>query len=171
MSHLLKRRHRSGNALLEAALAIPLLIYLFIGLVEFARVGYTYFTLQKALYNFARYVSTRPSINLCDETDTQVSEARTLALTGGLDATAETVVPGLRLEDFQLRLERVEPNSGDIEECACSADGCDVASGGRGPDFVSARLTDGYSMQLRIPYLPTDPIVLRPQVRVPHGAL
>lgn len=165
------RQRRSGNAILEAVLAIPLLIYLFIGMVEFARVGWTYFTLQKALYNYARLVSTRPSINLCDETDAQLSEARTLALTGGLEATAEPVVAGLRLEDFQLRLERVEPTSGDIEECGCSADGCDVASGGRGPDFVSARLADGYSMQLRIPYLPTDPIILRPQVRVPHGAL
>ena len=167
------RRHfsRSGNAILEAALVIPLLIYLFIGMVEFARVGWTYFSLQKALYAYARFVSTRPGINLCDETDTQLAEARTLAVTGGLDGSGEPVVANLRVEDLQLRLERVDSVSGDIGECGCSADGCDVASGGRGPDFVSARLADGYSMQLRIPLLPADPIVLRPQVRVPHGAL
>jgi len=164
-------RRRSGNAVLEAVLAIPLLIYLFIGMVEFARVGWTYFTLQKMLYNYARLVSSRPSINLCDETDVQLTEARTLALTGGLDASGETVVPGITADNLQLRLERVEPNSGEIEECACAAEGCDVAAGGRGPDFVSARLANGYEMQLRIPYLPTDPVVLRPQVRVPHGAL
>lgn len=157
--------------MLEAALTIPLLIYLFIGTVEFARVGYTYFTLQKILYNYARFVGTRPGINLCDEADTQLTQARTFALTGGADSSAESILPNLTAGSLVLRLERVEPTSGELEECACSAEGCDVASGGQGPAFVAARLSDGYSMQLRIPLLPTDPIILRPQVRVPYGSL
>ena len=169
---MMRRRHaRSGNALLEGILAIPLLIYFFIGMVEFARVGWTYFTLQKILYNYARFAGTRPGINLCNEADTQLTEARTFALTGGIDASGETILPNLSAESLTLRLERVEPTSGDIEECACSAEACDVSSGGLGPNFVAARLTDGYSVQLRIPLLPTDPIILRPQVRVPYGSL
>jgi hypothetical protein len=164
-------RRRSGNAILEAALMIPLLIYFFLGAVEFARVGYTYFTLQKMLYSFARFAATRPGINLCADDDAQLTQARTLALTGGIDSSAEPILPNLTAQSFQLRLERVEPTSGEIEECSCSAEGCDVAAGGRGPDFLAARLTEGYSLQIRIPFLPTDPVILRPQVRVPYGSL
>jgi len=167
----LTKRRRGGNAILEAALMIPLLIYFFLGTVEFARVGYTYFTLQKMLYSFARFAATRPGINLCADDDAQLTQARTLALTGGIDASGEPILGNLTAQNLQLRLERVEPASGQIEECGCSSEGCDVATGGRGPDFVAASLSDGYSIQLRIPLLPTDPIILRPQVRVPYGSL
>lgn len=164
-------QRRSGNAILEAALLIPLLIYLLIGMVEFARVGWTYFTLQKILYNYARFAGTRPGINLCDETDTQLTQAKTFAITGGLDASGDPILPNLTADTLQLRLERVDSTTGDVEECGCSADACDVAGGGRGPDFIGARLTDGYSVTLRIPLLSTDPIILRPQARVPYGSL
>ena len=55
----MRLRKRRGSVIVEAAMMIPLLLYFFLGLVEFARVGYTYFTAQKMLYTFARFVGTR----------------------------------------------------------------------------------------------------------------
>jgi len=163
------RRLRKGSVIVEAAMLIPVLLYLFLGLVEFARVGYTYFTAQKMLYTFARYVGTLQGVNLCDVSDISIIQAKNLALTGTTDNSQDPIIPGLTAESIQVRIERADPSNGDLSECDCSAEGCDAAQGGRPPDFVTARFSSGVSVQLRIPLLPTDPIILRPQVRVPYG--
>jgi len=163
------RRLRKGSVIVEAAMLIPVLLYLFLGLVEFARVGYTYFTAQKMLYTFARYVGTLQGVNLCDVSDISIIQAKNLALTGTTDNSQDPIIPGLTAESIQVRIERADPSNGDLSECDCSAEGCDAAQGGRPPDFVTARFSSGVSVQLRIPLLPTDPIILRPQVRIPYG--
>lgn len=168
MSQLLRSRRR-GSIVIEAAMLIPLMIFLFIGLVEFARVGWVYFTAQKMLYTFARYVGTQQGVNLCDASDLSVIQAKNLALTGTTDNSQDPIIPGLTAESIQLRVERADPGSGDLGECDCSATGCDTAQGGRPPDFITARFSQGVSVVLRIPLIPTDPIILRPQVRVPYG--
>ncbi|MBY0507973.1 MAG: pilus assembly protein [Bryobacteraceae bacterium] len=165
----MRRRTRRGSVIVEAAMMIPLLLYFFLGLVEFARVGYTYFTAQKMLYTFARFVGTQQGVNLCDASEITILQAKNLALTGTTDSSLEPIIPGLTPDSIQLRVERVDPASGEVAECACSAEGCDASQGGRPPDFITARFTDGVSVQLRIPLIPTDPIQLRPQVRVPYG--
>ena len=162
-------RTRRGSVIVEAAMLLPLMLYLFLGLVEFARVGYTYFTAQKMLYTFARFVGTQQGVNLCDVSDLTIIQAKNLALTGTTDNSQDPIIPGLTTESISLRVERADPTNGELSECDCSADGCDAAQGGRAPDFISARFTNGVSVQLRIPLLPTDPIILRPQVRVPYG--
>jgi len=162
-------RRRRGSIVIEAAMLIPLMILLFLGLVEFARVGWVYFTAQKMLYTFARYVGTQQGVNLCDASDLSILQAKNLALTGTTDNSQDPILAGLTAESFQLRAERLDPDSGEIAECDCSATGCDSGQGGRPPDFISARFSDGVSVVLRIPLIPTDPIILRPQVRVPYG--
>lgn len=163
------RNRRGGSVLVEAAMVIPVLIYLFLGTVEFARVGWVYFTAQKMLYTFARYVGTQQGVNLCDASDLGIIQAKNLALTGTTDNSQDPIIPGLTAESIQLRVERADPDSGELGECDCSAAGCDAAQGGRPPDFITARFSDGVSVNLRIPLIPTDPIILRPQVRVPYG--
>ncbi len=163
------RKLRKGSVIVEAAMLIPVLLYLFLGLVEFARVGYTYFTAQKMLYTFARYVGTLQGVNLCDVSDISIIQAKNLALTGTTDNSQDPIIPGLTAESIQVRIERADPSNGELSECDCSAEGCDAAQGGRPPDFVTARFSSGVSVQLRIPLLPTDPIILRPQVRIPYG--
>ena len=148
---------------------IPVMIYLFLGTVEFARVGWMYFTAQKMLYTVARYIGTQQGVNLCDAADITVIQAKNLALTGTTDNSAPLIIEGLSTESIQLRSERLEPDSGELVECDCSATGCDSGQGGRPPDFITARFPDGVSVVLRLPLLPRDPIVLRPQVRVPYG--
>lgn len=163
-------RGRRANALIEAAMLLPLLTYFFMGTVEFARIGYTYYTLQKILYNFARFAATRQSLDFCADGDTTLTQARNFAITGTTDSSTEALLPNLTVDALQIRIERVDPDSGELTECECSnANGCDLANGGRGPDFVAVRLTDGYPIQIRIPFLGSDPIILRPQVRIPYG--
>ena len=148
---------------------IPVMIYLFLGIVEFARVGYTYFTAQKMLYTFARYVGTQQGVNLCDPSDQTIIQAKNLAITGTTGNSQDPIIPGLSADSIAVRVERLDPDSGEVTECDCSATGCDAGQGGRAPEFISARFPSGVSVQLRIPLLPTDPIILRPQVRVPYG--
>lgn len=162
-------RGRRANALVEAAMLIPLLTYFFMGTVEFARIGYTYYSLQKILYNFARFAATRQALDFCAESDTSLTQARNFAITGTTDASAEPLLPNLTTDALQIRIERVDADSGELVECECANTGCDLTNGGRGPDFVAVRLADGYPVQIRIPFLGSDPIVLRPQVRIPYG--
>jgi hypothetical protein len=63
--------------------------------------------------------------------------------------------------------ECIDPSSGDVGTCSTS--GCDGPGGGPRPDFVVVTVPDGYQISPRIPYMLIDPILLRPQVRVPFG--
>lgn len=155
--------------MIEAAMIVPFMLLLFLGMVEFARVGFTYYTAQKMLYGFARLVSTQQGVNFCSGDDANITLARNLALYGNPDGSGETLLPALTRENLEVRLERFDPDSGTLVTCECDSTGCDATTGGRPPDYIVARFTDGVSVQLRIPLIPTDPIILRPIVRVPYG--
>ena len=161
-------RRRRGNSLLETAMFVPVLMLLLVGMIEFARVTYTYYTLHKTLYTLARYLGTRQGANLCDEGDAEVAAAKEYALTGATDGTAESFFPGLTTDMIQVRVERATADSG-IGECECSVTGCDAGAGGRPPDFIVVSIPDGYSMRLSFPYIAGETILLRPTVRVPFG--
>ena len=64
-ARLRNTRGRSGSSLLETAMWVPFLVMLFVGTVEMARVSYTYYAVQKALYTVARMVGTSVSANIC----------------------------------------------------------------------------------------------------------
>lgn len=160
---------RSGSSLIETALIFPILILLLIGTVEMARITYTYYQLQKVMAAFARYVGTQQAVNLCDANDAQFQQAVTLALTGGIDTGGQPVVLGLQSSDFQVQVERYNATNDALEICDCSGNGCDVTQGGTAPQFLSVYLANGYPVQLRIPFVLNDPILLRPSVRMPFG--
>lgn len=162
------KRGRQGAALLEAVLLLPVMFLLFMGMIELARVSYTYYTLQKILTAFARYAGTRQAVNFCLDGDTTLNAARAWATTGTNDVSGTPLVPNLTPSRIQVAIERVDPDTGDLTTCECSAAGCDAAQGGRGPDFVVVSITDGYAVRLALPFLSTDPIILRPQVRLPY---
>ncbi len=160
------RRNR-GSALLETALYLPILFLLLFGMIELARVTYTYYTLQKMLVTVARYLGTQQGVNFCDDADPGIQAAKSFALTGATDGSAEPYLSELRAENIQVRIERYTAATNEIGQCECSATGCDTSAGGQGPDHIVVSIPDGYSIRLRIPQLPLDPILLRPQVRVP----
>ncbi|MBL8242003.1 MAG: pilus assembly protein [Bryobacterales bacterium] len=165
------RRRQRGNTLMESMLFLPILLMLLFGMVELARITWTYFTLQKILYAVGRYAATQPAVNFCDEADPILTDAKNLATRGVGDAAGELQLASLTPDLISVRLERVQTDNAALGDCECSASGCDNAQGGRGPDFVVVSVTDGYSMRTNIPFVPSDTFLLRPVVRVPYGAL
>lgn len=167
------RGPQSGGLLLETLLWIPILLMLFMGTVEFTRLTYTYYTLEKILYNLARYAGTQSGVNFCDENDTLLASAKAMAITGTPDGSGSALLPNLEAAQIRIRLERYSVENGALIECACeaSAYGCDAAQGAPSPDYIVATLPEGYPVTLRLPGLSNEPIPLKPQVRVPFGGL
>ncbi len=162
------RRHtQRGGFLLENAMFMPILLLLLFGMIELAKVTWTYYSLQKTLYTVARYVGTQQGVNFCDDSDAIVSAAKNLAVTGTSDGSTEPIIRNLTIDQIQVRLERFTAESSEIGECECSAEACDTANGGRAPDYIVVTIPNGYPITLTIPNLPLDPIMLRPRVRVP----
>ncbi len=162
-------RTRRGNAMLEMAMWVPLLVLLLMGMTELARLTYVYYTLQKTMYTIARYVGTQQGVNFCASTDTVVAAAKNFAIGGSTDSATNTIVANLTADMIQVRVERYSSDSQEIGECDCSVAGCDSGSGGRAPDFIVVSIPDGYSIRPIIPYLSTEPILFKPRVRVPFG--
>ena len=162
-------RNRRGSSLVEGILFIPLVILLLLGMMEFGRITYTYYQLQKVMYAFARIAGTQQNINVCDLNNDQLTQAINVARTGNGDGAGDSVVLGLQTSDFRIRAERYNAETDTITECDCSSNGCDTAAGGSAPDYIFVDLVNGYPVTPRIPYIAQDPIILRPSVRLPFG--
>jgi len=160
---------QAGGALLETAMIAPVLLLLLLGMVELARIAYTYHTLQKILYTLARYSGTQQGVNFCDDTDSTVIAAKNFAITGTLDGSADPLVRGLAVDLLRVRVERLDAASGSFGECDCSITGCDTTNGGRAPDFIVADIPEGYAVRPVFYGLTVDPFLLRPRVRIPYG--
>lgn len=160
------RRARNGTSLIESAMWIPILVSLLFGMVELARVSYTYYTLHKILYNVGKTLGKTP-LNFCVDEES-ITAIKEFALSGSLE-TGTRILPNLEADQIQVRLERSLADTGEIVECNCSSTGCDISQGGLQPEYIVISLSDGYPVQLTFPGLSLDPIPLRPQVRVPAG--
>jgi hypothetical protein len=163
------KRKDSGGVLVEAAMFIPVFLMLLLGTASLAKVTYTYYMLEKVMYNFARYVGTQQGVNFCDSGDPIVAAAAAFATTGTLDASALPIVNGLTPEMLQVRIERYDPVSQSVTVCDCSVSGCDVSQGGQPPDFIAVSLTDGFMVHPVFWGFSVDPFPLRPEVKVPYG--
>jgi hypothetical protein len=155
--------NRRGGALLESVMMMPLLLSLLIGTVELARVFYTYYTLEKTMYDLARYLGTQQGVNFCDPADPNITAAENQVLdTSG-------VLPNLTPAMFQIAIERYDPVAQSMTPCDCSATGCDAGQGGLPPNFIQVSLTDGYLVHPFFWGFAIDPFPLRPTVIVPYG--
>jgi hypothetical protein len=162
------RPGRRGNMIFETMLFLPFVLLLLVGMVEFGRLTYTYYTLKKTLYTAARYIATQQGVNFCDTTaDQTILNAVNFAVTGTQDASGDAQITGLTADELQVSAECVDPSSGAIGDCNMS--GCDGAAGSPRPDFVVVTIPNGYSFALRIPYVLLDPVLLKPTIRVPFG--
>jgi hypothetical protein len=163
----MRMRGRRGNMVLESILWIPILLLLLVGMVQFGKLTYVYYQLKKALYSAGTYVAAQQGIDFCNLTgDATIQGALNLVLTGTTDGTAPSQFPTLTTDLVQVTTECVD-SSGAIGQCSIS--GCDGAAGAQRPDFVVVSIPDGYQYTLRIPYILLDPVLLKPQVRVPFG--
>lgn len=162
-------RERSGSTLIETAMLLPVIFLLLFGTYELGRIAYTYYTLQKIMAGIARIAGTQQGVNFCDSSDPSITAAKTFVISASLDTTANPVVQNLTTDMIDVRPERYDPVTGALSQCVCSVVGCDTASGGTPPDFIVVSMSDGYPFAPHIPFIPTDPILLRPMVRVPYG--
>jgi hypothetical protein len=169
IAHRTGRGNRRGSAFVEAAIFLPFTALLLFGLVEFSRLAYTYFVIQKIIYAVAAGVSTRQAVNFCDGGDPSVLAAKNWALTGTEDGSADKLVGDLTTDMIQVRVEKYNTDTQELLECACEASGCDAQQGAVGPDYIVVSIPDGYPVQLKIPFMALlDPILLHPEIRLPY---
>ena len=165
----MSRNRQHGGALNELAMFLPFLFLLLFGMIELARIEFTYYTLHKMLYQTGRYLGTQQAVNFCDEGDAMVTAAKNFVTTGTTDGSAEPYITNFTASQIEVRIERVDPNTGEIGECSCDSTGCDAVQGGLSPDFLVISIPEGYSIRPNIPFMTVEPIPLRPRVRLPFG--
>ena len=168
-SVLSRNSGRRGSTILETAMYLPMLLILLVGMVEIARVTYTYYTLQKILYTLARYVGSQQAVNFCDGSDAVLTAAKNLALTGSTDGSGDPLIPNLTIDQIDVRIERYNRDTQELAVCDCSISGCDAGQGGTSPDYLVVTVPDGYQVRTVIPFMAIEEFPLRPHVRVPFG--
>lgn len=152
--------------LIEAALWIPVMVLLIVGMVQVGKITYLYYSLKKSVYSAARYLSLQQGVNFCDlANDPNVTAALQFAVTGTSDGSARPLISNLTTDMFTVSAECVDPSTG--APGPCSDAGCPTVSAR--PDYILVTMPAGYLVRPRIPFLTLDPIALRPFVMVPFG--
>jgi hypothetical protein len=161
-------RSQRGQAAVETALVIPLLMLALFGAYQIGRLLYIYHILQKAMRGGAQHVIRLQGVNFCDSADPALFDAKNFIVYGNLQGAGEPIVAGLTTEMIQFFPERGDPASTLVADCPCSGDGhCDVLSGGRPPDYVTVQLPSGFPVDLTFPLIRLGTITLRVSVRQP----
>src|SRR5438445_4091534 len=129
-------RSQRGQAAVELAFQIPLMLLILAGAVQLARVFYTYHTLQKAMRGGAALLARATNVNYCDlASDAAIIGAKNFMVYGTLQPGVTPVVQtstcdGSCLQNLiQILPERQDVNSTDVNPCPCgtnTADDCDV---------------------------------------------
>jgi len=155
-----------GNMLVEAAMFIPILSLLIVGMIQFGKNTYLYYSLKKAEYAAARYLAFQQGVNFCDLTDdANATAALNLAVTGTADASGAPLIAGLTVDMLQITPQCVDAASGVPGPCDTS--GCPTISAR--PDYILISMPNGYPVQLRIPVVTLPAFVFTPTVMVPFG--
>ncbi len=164
--HLKRQR---GQAVVELAFQIPLMLALLFGGVQLGRVFYVYHTLQKALRAGAGLLARSVNVDYCNTADPLLTDARNFIVYGNLQGEGAPVVPGLTPDLIQILPERQAPGTTGVTECPCTEDGesCQLSSVGRAPDFVVVNFGNGFPMTVQFPFVNFGTINLRVSVRMP----
>ncbi len=160
---------RRGAAILEAALFIPILFALFIGMEELGRVTYTYYMIQKTLAGLARYLGTQQGINFCNAGDPILTAAVNNTLTGTVDGSGAPLIAGLTPDMVLVSPQQYDAANQQLTACACGAPGCDTSQGGTAPGYLVVSLANGYTVQPLFWGFSINPFPLQPKATVPYG--
>ena len=160
------RRRARGNMVLEAALWIPVLVLLVVGMIQIGKITYVYYTLKKVVYSAARYITVQQGTNFCDPADPTMQAALNFAVTD--PDTGEPLIAGLTAGMLAITPQCADPNNPGVL-AACDTSGCGGAAGVQRPDYVLVTIPSGYAVTPRIPFLTLSPIPLRPSVTLPFG--
>src|SRR5882672_10004922 len=94
------RRRARGNMVIEAAIFIPVMVLLVVGMVQFGKITYQYYVLKKMVYGAARQLAVQPGINFCDLDNDPVAQA-SLAFAVN-DITGVPIIPNLTTQQLQV---------------------------------------------------------------------
>lgn len=159
-------RRRRGNMLIEAALWIPVMALLIVGMIQVGKITYLYYSLKKSVYSAARYLSVQQGVNFCDlASDPSVAAALQFAVTGTTDGSGQPLITNFTTDMLQVTPLCVDAASGVAGPCDTS--GCPTVTSR--PDYIVVTMPNGYQVQPRIPFITLNPIALSPSVMVPFG--
>jgi Flp pilus assembly protein TadG len=150
---------------LEAALFIPVLVLLIVGMVQFGKITYQYYVIKKIVYSAARQISASPGVNFCDLTADPVAQA---AIAFALnDGTGTPLIPDLTAD--RLQITAACSAAVDAPPAPCDQPACPTVA--QRPDYVVVTIPAGYQVRPRILYVDLPPIDLRPSAMVPFGGV
>jgi Flp pilus assembly protein TadG len=155
-------RRTRGNAVLEVALWMPVLLLLIVGTIRFAKITYLYYSLNKVVYSAARQISVDQGVNFCDPSDPTTQGAINAAITD--PATQTPLISNLTPDMFAVTATCLD-STGAAAPCACGQ----TISAPVQPAFITVSIPGGYSIPPLIPYVLLSPIQLTPSVTVPFG--
>jgi len=147
---------------------MPIILLLLVGMAQFAKITYIYYTLRKTVYSIATYLSTQQGVNFCDPADPTVTAAINFGLTGTTDNTQPVFVNGLTASMIQVTPESVDPNTGALSAYGSGCVGA-LLFDGAPPDQLVVSIPNGYMVTPRIPFVQIQAIPLKPMVKVPYG--
>ncbi len=167
----MKRRKlggRGGNAMIETAIFLPLLLILLVGMEQIGKLTYVYYTIKKIEYTIARYVATQQGVDFCAGLgDPTITAAINLGLTGTTDGTGAAFIPDLTADMFVITPETID-STGEPAVCSCDITGCDESVGGGAPAYINVAIPSGYPIAPVIPFTTVQTIPLVPMVTVPY---
>jgi Flp pilus assembly protein TadG len=162
------RRGRSGSVAIELAMWLPVVFLLISGIVQFGKITYTYYSLQKTMTTVASYLAVQNGVNFCpDAGDPTIAAAVQFALDGTTDGSGTPTITGLTADMITVTTQCLDPVTLTLGDCAVS--GCGTPVGAQRPDFITVSMPNGYIIRPRIPYILVDPIPLRPRAVMAYG--
>ena len=162
------RRARGGNMVIELAMWLPVIFLLIGGIIQFGKITYIYYSLQKAMTTIASYLAVQNGVNFCpDAADPAITAAIQFGLTGTTDGSGPTAITGLTPDMIAVTTQCIDPVTLTLGDCAVS--GCGTPVGAQRPDFVTVSMPSGYLVRPRIPYILVDAIPLKPKAVVAYG--
>ncbi len=164
----MKFRSERGNTMLEVAIFTPVIAMLLIGMTQIAEITYTYYTLRKAVYATATYLSTQQGVNFCNNpSDPGITAAINFGITGSTDGSLPAVVNGLTPNMISVTPESYDP----VAQTVTAYDLTTCTNGDTiPPNYITVSIVNGYTVQPAIPFFSTiQPFLLSPEVKVPYG--
>ena len=82
------RRGRSGSVAIELAMWLPVMFLLIAGIIQFGKITYIYYSLQKTVTAIASYLAVQNGVNFCpDAGDPTIAAAIQFGITGTTDGS------------------------------------------------------------------------------------
>ena len=146
----------------ELAMWLPVVFLLLGGLIQFGKITYIYYSLQKTVNTVASYLAVQNGVNFCpDAGDPTIAAAIQFAITGPTDGSGTPAIFDLTANMITVTTQCIDPVTLTLGDCAVS--GCGTPVGAQRPDFLTVSIPNGYIIQPRIPYILVDPIPLKPK--------